>query len=714
MFVILGLVALAIVLLPIVAFARTLQIGRQLADLRRRLDHLERRVDNVEPVVSRPVPARPMVPPPPVSPSVVPPPVVPPPAVRVEPQPVQPAAQRDLVAALPTDVRDLDLEERIGGRWLQHAGLIVLLLGVTFFLRYAFEHEWLSPAVRIVLGSVAGMSMSWGGVRLAVRYRAYGLLLSGGGIAVLYLSVYAGLNLYALYGPQVAFGLLVAVTIAAAALADRTGSQAIAVVAVCGGFATPFLVGGRGDQQVRLFSYVALLIASTMYLAHRRQWRWLNVVSLALTMLTVAAWADTYYTDAKYLRTELFLTLYCAMFIDIIRRSWSRSADAVLFVTALMLGPIAYHVWSVVTLSPHGLAFLIYLIAFTALAVALGVHERSTLVRAGAFIAMALPMGAWIQAHHWRGWVLTSCVAIVGIYVMHLAAQLRAAAADEEFDEREVALLHAAGVGVYVALYQVLIDTLSIGALAALAVLLAAVNAAIWAVFRRIAPIRALHWLGVAFTLVAAAVWLQFGGPWAVAIWATEGAVVFWIALRSDSRWLRIGAWVLLALAAFRWGQFDIQQTTTSYQILLNARAITGLYVVALLYFAAWKSEALERASLMIAASTLTVIVISTEIISFWNVRSEIADAVVAREMMLSASWVAYAAVLVVLGMRRKYAPIRYFAIVLFGIALLKVFFVDLETLGGIYRVAGFLLVGLILLVVSFLYQRNSAKERPT
>jgi uncharacterized membrane protein len=551
-------------------------------------------------------------------------------------------------------------------------------------------------------------------VRLAVRYRAYGLLLSGGGIAVLYLSVYAGLNLYALYGPQVAFGMLLTVTIAAAALADHTGSQAIAVVAVCGGFATPFLVGGRGDQQVRLFSYTALLIASTMYLAHRRQWRWLNVVSLALTMLTVAAWADSYYTDAKYLRTELFLTLYCAMFVDIIRRSWSKSADDALFVVALMLGPTAYHVWSVVTLSPHGLAFLIYLIAFTALAVMLGVHERSTLVRAGAFIAMALPMGAWIQAHHWRGWVVTSCAAIAGIYAVHLAAQMRAAAADEKFDEREVALLHATGVGVYVALYQVLIDTLSIGALAALAVLLAAVNAGIWAVFRRIDSTRALHWLGVACTLVAAAVWLQFGGPWAVAMWATEGVVVLWIALQSDSRWLRTGAWVLLAMAVFRWGQFDIQQTTTSYQILLNARAITGLYVVALLYFAAWKGKALERDVLMISASILTVIVVSTEIVSFWNLRSESADALVAREMMLSASWVAYAAVLVVLGMRRRYAPIRYFAIALFGIALLKVFFVDLETLGGIYRVAGFLVVGIILLVVSFLYQRNAAKERPT
>jgi hypothetical protein len=382
-----------------------------------------------------------------------------------------------------------------------------------------------------------------------------------------------------------------------------------------------------------------------------------------------------------------------------------------------MLGPVAYHLWSVITLSSHGLAFLIYLIAFTALTVILGVHERSTLIRGVGFIAMALPMAAWIQAHHWRGWVLTSCAAIIGMYVTHLAAQIRALGSEDAFDEREVALVHAAGVGVYVALYQVLVDTLSIGALAALAVLLAALNAAVWALFRRSAPVRSLrslHWLGIAFTLVAAAVWLQFGGPWAVAIWATEGAVASWIATRSGSRWLRIGGWTLLAIAAFRWGQPDIQQTTTAYQLLVNARAITGLYLVAVLYFAAWNGDALHRAALMVAASVVTVIVMSTEIVSYWNLRSDRADALVAREMMLSASWVAYAAILVVLGMRRKYAPVRYFAIVLFGVALLKVFFVDLETLGGIYRVAGFLVMGLILLLVSFLYQRNGAHERPT
>ena len=719
-----GLIGILFVVLPLLSFLRSLQLGRELSDVRRRMDHLERRVNNAEPVATPPATAAAPVAPP--QPAAVAPPAPPPTPPIVPPRTAAPripewAQEPERSLAAPR-ARDLDLEERIGGRWLQNAGLIVLLLGIAFFLRYAFEHAWLSPPVRVALGIVAGIGLAWGGVRLAARYRSYGLLLAGGGIAVLYLSFYAALNLYALFGPQVAFVLLVTVTILAAALADRTNSQAIALVAVLGGFATPFLVGGKTDQQVRLFSYVALLIAATMYLAHRRRWRWLNVASLALTIVTVAAWAAEYYTDARYLRTELFLTLYCAMFIDILRRSWSTAPEDAPVVASLLFAPVVYHVWSVVTLAPHGLAFLIYLIAFTALAVMLGVSSGSTLVRAAAFLAMALPLGAWIQANHWRGWELTSVLAIAGISAIHLAAQLRGAIADEEFDEREVALLHANGVGVYVALYQVLTDTLSVAQLAGLAVLLAVFNAAIWFLVRRAAAIRALHWLGVAFTLVAAAVWLQFGGPWAVAIWATEGAVVFWTALKAGRHWLRAAAWLLFGVAAFRWAQPDIQQTTTAYEVLLNARAITGLYLIALLYLAAWMAaryraaawtgELQERGTLIVAASILTVIVISTEIVSFWQLRASSADAYVAREMMLSASWVAYAAVLVVLGMRRQYAPIRYFAIVLFGVALLKVFFVDLETLGGVYRIAGFLVVGLILLVVSFLYQRNAAAAR--
>jgi hypothetical protein len=442
-------------------------------------------------------------------------------------------------------------------------------------------------------------------------------------------------------------------------------------------------------------------------------------VSLVLTGVTVLAWANRFYTPDKYLRTELFLTLYCAMFIDILRKAWHSPRQDAGLVFLLLLAPAGYHVWSVGTLAPHGLAFLIYLIAFTLLTVLAGVHYGSSLLRAIAWLAVALPLGSWIEAHHSRGWVAATVITVAAVYGVHLAAQIRGVRAGEELDERDVALLHANGIGVFAALFQVLTDSLTVAQFAILAVVLAAGNVGIWAAIRRAAPIRALHWLGVAVTLVAIAIWIQFGGPWAVATWATEGAVVFWIATRAQREWLRIGAWVLFGLAIYRWLQSDIRETTTSFAVVANARALTGIYLVGLLYVTAWlqhrdpdaaeERRRHERAALLVAASIITVIVVSTEIMSFWALRAASPDADVARGMMLSAAWVIYAALLVVIGMQRQYAPIRYFAIALFGVTLVKVFLVDLETLGGIYRVAGFLVVGLILLIVSFLYQRASA-----
>src|SRR5262245_37914261 len=113
---------------------------------------------------------------------------------------------RDVWAALAEEANALNLEERIGGRWLQHVGMLVLVLGVAFFLRYAFDQGWLSPVIRVALGASAGVALLAGGLRLSRSYRAYGLFLCGGGIAILYLSVYASLTLYGLLSAPVAFG----------------------------------------------------------------------------------------------------------------------------------------------------------------------------------------------------------------------------------------------------------------------------------------------------------------------------------------------------------------------------------------------------------------------------------------------------------------------------------------------------------------------------
>jgi uncharacterized membrane protein len=75
--------------------------------------------------------------------------------------------------------------------------------------------------------------------------------------------------------------------------------------------------------------------------------------------------------------------------------------------------------------------------------------------------------------------------------------------------------------------------------------------------------------------------------------------------------------------------------------------------------------------------------------------------------MMLSLAWAAYGAVLVVVGMQRDHALTRYLGIAVIAVTSVKVFFYDLWELGGIYRVIGFIVFGVLLVLVSYLYQQR-------
>jgi uncharacterized membrane protein len=701
--IVVGLVALVVVVVvPLASLVRMIRLQDDVRALRLRIDRLERERSEAR-----------VTPPPP-------PPPPPRPAVQPSALPLPPVAAPPVFAARAVPVPDTEpetLESQIGGKLLLYAGMLVLVIGLAFFLKYAFEHEWMSPPVRVALGVVIGLALVAGGYRLATAYRAYGLFLAGGGVAVLYLSVYAALNFYELIPQAPAFVLLVAITVGGALLADRTGSQSLALMAACGGFLVPFLVGRGEDAQITLFTYDALLVAATMFLAHRQDWPWLNVASLVFTGLTVVAWADSYYTPDKYLRTEFFLTVYCAMFVAMgVHSLHSGHQHGRLVAGVLAAAPVTYYLASIVILMPYGLALPIFLIAITLVAVIGSLHFQVPALRLLAWVAVALPLSSWVEDHQSGPWIVGAVTTIVAIHLVHLVAQLRSLSRGKP-DTFEIVLLHANGIGLFAGLYETLLTRISVPQQALLALAIAAVNAGIWFSARRINTETALQWAGVAFTLVGIAVALQFDGPWAVAMWATEAVAVAWVAVRTNHDWFRIGAAALFALAIQRWFQPDVQEVIVGQTAVANSRALAGMFVVALLYVVALFQRAEpesrpttlhERAGVLIAASALTVAVMSKEIWSYWEAQITAGEeAYVARELMLSAAWAAYAALLVVVGIRLRYAPIRYFAIALFGLTLAKVFIVDLETVGGIYRVAGFVVIGVILLLVSFMYQRD-------
>lgn len=725
-----SLVFLAVIFLPILTFLRLSRISRELEDLRERVIQLEqRRVAEPTPLdhtagtsetaatgvaqrsssdIDETTPGPPTRPAAAARPA---PPVPPAPPVAPTASPFAPAPHAPAI----------DLEDRIGGRGLLYTGVFVLLLGVSFFLKYAFDNAWINETARALIGLAVGVGLVVGGLRLAnTGLLTFGQALVGTGFAVLYLVVYATLNFYYLIDRGPAFVMMVLITIGAAVVAHRQRAQALAVIAVAGGFLTPALVGGDENAQLTLFTYVEILVIGTMLLALRHQWPALNAISYIGTLLTVLVWAGRFYTDAQWLRTLLFLTLFLVAFLMILRatrerREWSARAVRWLLATA----PVLYHIAAIVITAGHPPAIHIYLIAFSAAGLWLTVDPYRPLLRLVVLLGAFIPMFGDVTLPAGSSWLLANVITILAVASLHLMALVdRITRQDEELSNADLINLHVIGLGVFSLLYETLQPAYP-GFRGALAVLIALGVLAFGRAVRARDHIAWLNSLALAFTLLAVGIAVQFDGAPVVMGWAAEGAAITWLGVSMRHRAFQFGGFVLWILATLQ--LFDsFYDTPASFTLLLNARTFSTLFVLVCGYLLAWRVSASDapetdrlRVTVHVIASALTVAWITAEIQSFWDVREDTPQAHLYEQMLLSLGWGLYGAVLIAVGMWRQYAPLRYIGIVIIAVTSLKVFFYDLWELGGIYRVIGFLAFGLLLVLVSYLYQNRRRADRP-
>lgn len=207
-----------------------------------------------------------------------------------------------------------------GGNTVVRVGMLLVFLGLAFLLRYASEHAVIPLEVRylaVAICSVVGLGIGW---RLRQRRPAYALLMQGGAVGVMYLTVFAALRLHdhALLPPQAGFVMLVLIVILSGILAVLQNSLALAVAGALGGFAAPVLVSTGGGSHIALFSYFALLNAGILGIAWFKAWRPLNLVGFISTFMIGLAWGMRSYDPAlHYASTQAFLALFFLMFVTI-------------------------------------------------------------------------------------------------------------------------------------------------------------------------------------------------------------------------------------------------------------------------------------------------------------------------------------------------------------------------------------------------------------
>ena len=247
----------------------------------------------------------------------------------------------------PAKVKEREWEQILGGNWLARIGVLALVIGAAFFLKYAFDNWLHDPAARVILGIVAGLALLGVGHYWQRRYPILAQAISGGGIAILFLSIFAASGIYGLIHFYAAFGFLLLVSVASAALALRYNSMALAVIGILGAFIAPFIlvvskVGGPGavqaGQSFWLLVYIMVVDVGVLALSTFRNWRWFTLLALVGSLATFGVWYDRFGDEASLLTSLGSLTLIFLIFVGattLYHYVWRRAAQG--FDYALMV-----------------------------------------------------------------------------------------------------------------------------------------------------------------------------------------------------------------------------------------------------------------------------------------------------------------------------------------------------------------------------------------
>ncbi|MGC8784360.1 MAG: DUF2339 domain-containing protein [Armatimonadota bacterium] len=336
-------------------------VQQRLEQLERRMEELAQRLERIEQQVRPPAPPEPVPSAKPTAPSprdvvaaqpvIPPPPIVPPlpeetvaritPEPSETPPPAEPAPPVTPIAAELEPGISGYWEQLVGGKGALWLGSIATFFALAFFLAYTWQ--FLGDVVKLILGFAAGAALLAFGEhsrKRVERWFSEGIL--GAGIAMLYLSIWAGAQRYHLFSFEVSFALMAATVFLGVMLALRYDAMSLSVLATIGGFLTPVLLrseGGASASPYPLLTYVTVLNAGILAVSLYRQWRALVWLSFFATILLVLGWTVDSYQERfrwavfAYVTLNFLLFLGCACFRSLVQRV-NTEAEEILLVFA--------------------------------------------------------------------------------------------------------------------------------------------------------------------------------------------------------------------------------------------------------------------------------------------------------------------------------------------------------------------------------------------
>lgn len=207
------------------------------------------------------------------------------------------------------------LEDRLGSQVFNRVGIVALLIGATWFLKWAIDNQWIGAMGRVLIGLVASAGIVLWSERFRRKgYGAFSYSLKAVGSGVLYLSLWAGFHLYHLMPAEVALGAMVLVTAWNAYMAWAQDAEMLAAYALIGGLATPALLSSGGNHEIFLFSYLLVMNVAVLVLVHLKPWPRLLLGNLPVTSIYFVIWYGLHFHRDVAGVTALLIGLLFAVF----------------------------------------------------------------------------------------------------------------------------------------------------------------------------------------------------------------------------------------------------------------------------------------------------------------------------------------------------------------------------------------------------------------
>lgn len=653
----------------------------------------------------------------------------------------------------------VSMEYAIASQWLMRLGILILVIGVGFFLKYSFDKNLITPVARVAMAALSGLGLMIAGTRLlSGRYHILGQGLLGGGLAMLYFSVFAAFKFYDLVEPVPAFALMGLVTVLAGGISVRFNSMLIAVLGILGGYGTPVMLSTGTVDFIGLYGYMLILGVGVLGICYWKNWPLVNLLSFVCTYaLYFAAMRD--YQVGEFWNVIPFLTAFFVLFstmtflYKLIRRAPSNLYDlAALLINAFVYFGESYRLVSAAYSKEWAAAVTLGLALFYTLHVYYFLMrklvDRELLVcflgLASFFVIVTVPL---VLSRQW----VTMSWAVQALMLMWIARQLGSHALKYVsfvlygivlfrfafIDLPEQFLSPLLVVQTWADYWPRLLErvvmfgvpVLSLGGSHRLLLDWQSSESAVIGPENDLPEVVLTNWapraiIGVAVGMLFLYLHLEVNRtigftyaplklPMLTLLWLVLCGMLLREAMARNSRTLLTLVVIGLAVVLIKLFAVDLPAWSVSEQLLyggvysfhdaglrlLDFGAIIVFFAVAYACAAGNKRDADASAIFAVLGMGTLFVFLTLELNTFLN-----AFLAGMRAGGVSILWSLFAFGWLLRGIWRNQRPLRYAGLTLFAVVIGKVFFRDLEELDSFYRIIAFIVLGVMVLAGSFIY----------